>query len=226
MGKYYLVGNFNNNNKIENETYYKEYKSITDLDKYTSLHNRYELLEEMSRNKPNTKLNNIEVRYFNNKANKNWYSMPIITNDTNFYKTANNTVNNKRTNYKTYIQYLDPNLYEERYKFKSLLLNKNKEVLDLIYPDTNYDHNFKNMINNYLQHPSDEELNRIDKEFSRYKNYRRWITSKDKLKNNYEYRKNVLEFNEKIYNDTITRDYLENMFSSIYKEENFKHRRR
>ena len=220
MGKYYLVGYYYNKdkNKKENETYYKEFSSEINIDKYTSLYDKYTLLEEIQKTKPNSKLNSLEIRYFEKKNDENWHSIPIITDNIEFYKTANNIINNKKTNNKTYIQYLDPNLYEERYRFITLLLKKNEELINLIYPENNYDNSFSNLINNYLKYPTNDKLDIINKEFSKYTNYRRWITTKERLKYKYKEVKDVLSITkDQIYNLGFNREDLEKNFP-IYQE--------
>lgn len=229
MGKYYLVAYYYNKKtkKKENIKFIKEYykKTLLEIDKYTSNKSFYEIKKEIELKNKNYEMNGIEIRYYPLSTKEKYYTMSVITDDIEYYKTINNISEPKKNKPYT-IKRLDPNLYEARYIFETLLLDLKKDIIDMIYTDNYEEKNeFRKHLNYYFKEYNN--LSYIDKqeiiellleEFGYYKNYRKWIVAKHKkaLQNNYNYRKSVLEFNEEIYPEGLSREDLENSFSDIY----------
>lgn len=232
MGKYYLVAYYydKKTKKKENIKFIEEYrkKTLLEIDKYTSNKSFYEIKEEIELKNKNYEINGIEIRYYPSLTKEEYYTMSVITDDIEYYKTIHNIPTPKKNQPYT-IRTLDPNLYEERCIFETLLLDLKKDIIDMIYPKNNEEKNeFRNHLNYYFEeynnlsyNDKQETIELLLKEFGYYKNYRKWIVAKHKktLQNNYTYRKNVLEFDKEIYPEGLSRRELENIFPEIYNPE-------
>lgn len=159
--------------------------NLAAIDKYTSEYTSEDFYQKLDVEK---KFTIISIKYLRSKSSAPIY-MPIIFNNEIISSCVDELETKRFCNYPNYdyaINKRNPYFQSELRVLKKIIETKNLEVLNSLFSPND---KFGNMIKRYIltdydvneQNEKKQDLNIIIKEFSRYKNFRRWIVNNIRL---------------------------------------------
>lgn len=203
MTKYYLVASHYDmyTKQYQNEVVVNipnvDLTTIQAIDYFTSSHSKSELLQIVSDITKIPNLNQLAIKCYKNKKSSPSYGR-IIENNPQFASLIKEGLEKKE-------YYLDGKKYEflavksnnlfflkELRKIMKIIQSKDLKTFTETYP---YENTLSHLVTRYMNSSYDnqeseiEELNRIEKEFSRYKTFHDWIIAQEK--NIKKYQKSV-----------------------------------
>ena len=228
MKKYSLVASFYNpiTKKYDNEQeiMIKDVclNNLAEIDKYTSEYTSEDFYQKLGIRE---KMITISIKYLNPKSLNPIY-MPIIFNNEIISSCVDELESKRFYNYPNYdyaINKRNPYFQSELRSLKKIIETKNLEVLNsLFFPNDK----FGNMVKRYIltdydvneQNEKKQDLNIIIEEFSRYKNFRRWIVNNVRLDKQFmkdiqcgnlaNYDIKTINFNGQDYKNMNEKEYL------------------
>ena len=197
MQKYFLVASYYNlhTRKYEEETIVNipqvDLTTLQSIDHYTSRKTHTELLNEISSQLKNPRINHIAIKFYKTKNSDPEY-YKVIEDNPSFSNCALDLTSQPIT-YRIFnkvisspsIKSTNQLLIKEKEKLKTILETKDANEFKKIYPRENM---FSTLVLGYINSDYDEYdeqqriLKSIEQEFSRYKTFRGWIVSQENLK--------------------------------------------
>lgn len=191
MGKYSLVASFytpiTKSYENEQEIIINDVclNSLAKIDKYTSKYTSEDFYHKLGVEK---KFTIISIKYLKAKSSTPIY-IPIIFNNEIISSCVDELETKRFYNYPNYdyaINKKNPYFQSELRVLKKIIETKNLKVLNSLFSPND---KFGNMVKRYIltdydvneQNEKKQDLNIIIEEFSRYKNFRRWIVNNVRL---------------------------------------------